>query len=355
MAVMLGAIVCVVLFVPFVAVSYRRRGSMSFGRAVVWVGAAVYALAIWTYTLLPLPQSDDYRCVGVNLNPLGFVDDINAAIATGHPLTSMLLLQLVFNVALFVPLGFFLRVLAGRGFFVTVAVGLGVSLLIEFTQLTGVWGLFPCAYRVFDVVDLMSNTLGALIGAVLAYVVPAHVRSTAVRPEAAQPRPVTRGRRLLAMVCDAAGFWLVSVTVSVGAALAYAVVTGAKELGDWPVAAGTISAVALWTIVTLATGQSIGDLAVLLRYTQPRVPQVLARVLRLAGGVVGWIAVGYVPLIGSQLSAAFVIAAFVLIFLTPDSRGMPGLISTQRLIDARETSGAAPDGSDSSRHASPRR
>ena len=35
-------------------------------------------------------------------------------------------------------------------------------------QLTGLMGVFPCAYRLFDVDDLLWNTTGALIGFALA-------------------------------------------------------------------------------------------------------------------------------------------------------------------------------------------
>ena len=42
--------------------------------------------------------------------------------------------------------------------------GFGMSLFVETTQLTGTWGLYACSYRVFDVDDLMTNTLGAVLG-----------------------------------------------------------------------------------------------------------------------------------------------------------------------------------------------
>lgn len=37
--------------------------------------------------------------------------------------------------------------------------------LIELTQLTGTWGIYPCAYRQFNVDDLLLNLLGVLAGA----------------------------------------------------------------------------------------------------------------------------------------------------------------------------------------------
>ena len=49
-------------------------------------------------------------------------------------------------------------------------------------QLTGLMGVFPCAYRLFDVDDLLWNTTGALIGFALAMfslrLIPARVADT---------------------------------------------------------------------------------------------------------------------------------------------------------------------------------
>ena len=42
--------------------------------------------------------------------------------------------------------------------------GAALSLGVELTQLTGLWGLYPCAYRQFDVDDLILNVAGVLIG-----------------------------------------------------------------------------------------------------------------------------------------------------------------------------------------------
>lgn len=45
--------------------------------------------------------------------------------------------------------------------------GFGLSLMLEVTQLTGIWGIYPCAYRQFNVDDLIMNALGVLVGAAL--------------------------------------------------------------------------------------------------------------------------------------------------------------------------------------------
>jgi hypothetical protein len=50
----------------------------------------------------------------------------------------------------------------------TVALGFALSLLVELTQLTAAWGLHSCAYRKFDMDDLILNTLGVALGFAIA-------------------------------------------------------------------------------------------------------------------------------------------------------------------------------------------
>ncbi len=103
------------------------------------------------------------------------------------------MLQVLLNVLLFMPLGFFLRVLGGRGIVTAVVAGLGISLFVETTQLTGVWGVYPCAYRLFDVDDLVTNTLGAVLGsAIAAVIVPRRIWNATVENASAP-----HGRRLV--------------------------------------------------------------------------------------------------------------------------------------------------------------
>ncbi|MEU4013779.1 VanZ family protein [Microbacterium sp. NPDC028030] len=346
-AIAIGVAFGVVLFVPFVAISYRRRGRLGFGRTILWLSALIYFWAIWTYTLLPLPDPDAIRCVGAITDPMSVVRDVQTALAApGNPLRHPALLQLAFNVLLFVPLGVFVRVLAGRGIVVALAAGFGLSLLVETTQLTGVWGVYPCAYRFFDVGDLMTNTLGAVVGCTLALVVPRSLRGSGARPDADLARPVTRGRRALAMLCDGLGYLFVSFGVSIAVQLWLQFVMDDRAAvldGRIANAAGTITASALWLVVILAGGRSVGDLAVQLRYTGSRMPVPVARFLRWVGGIGG---LGALPLLGGLFepaSSALILVAIVLLFTTRLGRGLPGLLSGQQLSDARADAG--PDSS----------
>ena len=344
LAIALGAVVGFVLFVPFVAVSYRRRGGLTFGRFALWAAALVYFLAIWTYTLLPLPDPDAVRCAGVNLDLLAFVGDIRGAIARpGDTLTDPAVLQLLLNVLLFVPLGFFVRVLGGRGILVALMAGLGLSLFIETTQLTGVWGIYPCAYRVFDVDDLATNTLGAVIGSLLSLAVPRRLRGMARSDDADLPRPVTRGRRALAMLCDALGFALAAAAAGIATQVALLALGQRDEVADGAIGTfvATVAPAAAWLVAILVTGRSIGDLAVQLRYRGGPVPAWLARPLRWIGGVSGLALLGLLPAPWSLFGFVFALLTVVLFFTTRAGRGIPGLLSGMRLTDARRESDAA--------------
>lgn len=340
-AILFGVAVGFVLFVPFVAVSYRRRGGLSFARSALWAAALIYFLAIWTYTLLPLPDADTIRCVGTNVDVFAFVDDIRGAVARpDNTFTDPAVLQLLLNVLLFVPLGFFVRVLGGRGIVVAFAVGLGLSAFIETTQLTGVWGLYPCAYRVFDVDDMLTNTTGAVIGSLLSLIVPRRHRGMARSEDADEPRPVTRGRRGIAIVCDVLAFGLVGAAAGVFTQVLLQAIDRRDLVLEGEIA-GVVGAVlppALWLVLILVTGRSVGDLAVQLRYRGGRMPEWLLRPVRWAGGISGLAVLNALPSPWSLAGMVFGLATVVLFFTTSAGRGIPGLVSGAVLTDAREQS-----------------
>lgn len=338
-AVALGLLAGFVLFVPLVAISYRRRGGLTFGRFLLWTALLVYFMALWTYTLLPLPDPASLVCAATNTDLLAFADEVGVALdRSGGDLRDPAIRQLLLNVLLFVPLGVFVRVLGGRGVVVALFVGFGVSGLIELTQLTGVWGLYPCAYRVFDVDDLMTNTLGAVLGSLLSLLVPRRHRGMARRADADLPRPVTRARRLLAMLCDVVGAALVSLFAGVlfqSALLMLGAVAEMRDGGAAGVVAG-VTPIAVWLIVVLVTGRTVGDLAVQLRFEGGELPVALARFLRFAGGIGAYLVLFALPGAWDFVGWLFALVSVIFVFVTPDGRGLPGLLSQQRLVDARE-------------------
>lgn len=73
--------------------------------------------------------------------------------------------QLFFNIAMFIPLGFFTEGCLRWGLRATALSGFALSSFIELSQLTGNWGLADFTYRTFDVDDIVNNTAGAVLGA----------------------------------------------------------------------------------------------------------------------------------------------------------------------------------------------
>ena len=69
---------------------------------------------------------------------------------------------------LVVPFGMFLRYYVRTSWKTCLAASFGLSLFFEITQVTGIYVFYDYPYRLFDVDDLLMNTLGGMIGFVLA-------------------------------------------------------------------------------------------------------------------------------------------------------------------------------------------
>ena len=149
------------LTLPILAYLYHRDGRLKFVSVASTYLAVLYVMGLGCFTLYPLPSGSSglgiTRGIPWQLNPLAFVGDIAREGISAVP-------QIVFNVVLFVPLGFIAGRLVRLGFWKTVALGFAVSFLIEAAQGTGLFGIYPFSYRTADVDDLIYNTLGACVG-----------------------------------------------------------------------------------------------------------------------------------------------------------------------------------------------
>nr|WP_275547946.1 VanZ family protein [Clostridium cuniculi] len=104
--------------------------------------------------------------------PFNFIRDIlkEASINIYNPrtyvsiFTGRAFFQAFFNVLLTLPLGVYIRYLFKKDIKVTMLVCFLFSIFVEVTQLTGIYGIYKYPYRLFDVDNLMLNTLGGVIG-----------------------------------------------------------------------------------------------------------------------------------------------------------------------------------------------
>ncbi|GAA1273579.1 hypothetical protein Psi02_04650 [Planotetraspora silvatica] len=347
-----GALLAVILFVPFVFLSYRRRGEVGLGAALLAFGLLVYGLALLAYTLFPVPRIDGTWCAAntamshPQLDPLRFLDDIAQDRRTpglrGLP-ANPAVQQVVFNVALFVPLGAYIRHYFRRGVVTAVVAGAVVSLLIEVTQFTGNWFLFSCPYRLFDVDDLFANSLGAAIGVMFAPLLHLVYGRHATLP-ANVARPLTARRRLLGMLVDLVAVFLLGGVLATG--LHLVVRFGHVQMAEHPWGALADSALNPWLPAVLllalpslgADGATLGQHAVRLRRTRANGTRAGIRIVPalLFGGFGYCVLVGldsFVPAAGGL--ANLLLLACLLLALPRSHRGLSGLVSGLTVTDSR--------------------
>lgn len=334
-AIVIGAVVAIVLFVPFVAASYRLRGGLTASRTLGWVALLVSFLAIWTYTILPAPAiTDAYRCTTPNLDLLTDLRDILAIQQSGSSLIANAALQVVvLNIVFFMPLGFLLRFLFGWGVTRALGAGLVVSLAVETTQLTGIWGLYSCSYRLFSVGDLLHNTLGAVLGSLVALVV---LRRRQSHGAPVEPNSVvTLGRRLLGMLSDVLVVTLVSLLAGLTVSLIRILVLapGSATASDpLETTIGIGFGLAAYLIPLCLTGSTVGESAVLVRATGGWHPTIGARFVRAAVGLGGIVVLSeLVPIVGDVLALALAVALVISVIIDRDRWGLATRAAGMRL------------------------
>ena len=177
-AVLVFPVAAALIALPFLIHHYRKYGGMTFARFFLSYSFVLHALCAYFLVILPLPDREAVAQMtgsSVQLLPFSFFRDLSkeTGFQLAEPTTylpallSTFTLQFVFNIALLVPLGFYLRYYFRRKLLPAVLISLGVSLFFELTQLSGLYGYYPRAYRLFDVDDLLCNTLGGFLGYVL--------------------------------------------------------------------------------------------------------------------------------------------------------------------------------------------
>lgn len=353
-AVVAGLVLSVALFMPFLAASFRVRGRVTLSRAVLWVALLIAFLALWSYTILPAPlPTDDYRCTTPNLDILYDLKDIVRIQAAGSSLIANAALQVaLLNVLFFIPIGFLVRVMFGWGILRAIAIGLLLSLAVELTQLTGLWGIYPCSYRLFSVADLLHNTVGAAVGSLLALLVSRRGPSrtpacddsqpdTAGRPRAAEgasSSPLTPGRRLLAASADALLY--ATVAVGVGALVGVLAASAGRVTDPWENAIGILVSSALYLAPVVATGATWGERAVLIRVTGGWRPVLLARLVRALGGLGGVIlAFNTLPAIGGWVVLGLIAVQLAVVWIAPRTRSLGALLAGMRVRVSRVDGG----------------
>ena len=167
--------VAFLITIPYMVYQYRRRGSVPKLHTTIVYSFVFYLMCAYFLVLLPLPADrTTYVAYAATpqLIPFNFVHEFLAetTFSPSDPATWPRLLrdpyiyEAIFNVLLLLPLGAYLRYYFRRTWWQTLIIGFLVTLSFETTQLTGLWGIYEHPYRLFDVDDLIQNTLGAMLG-----------------------------------------------------------------------------------------------------------------------------------------------------------------------------------------------
>ncbi|MCE5343247.1 MAG: VanZ family protein [Eubacteriales bacterium] len=208
-------LVAAMITFPYMVHQYRRYGAILLLRTVILYSFVLYLMCAYFLTMLPLPS----RAIVAGLTTpylqlTPFTDVVRWVRQSGFVFSDLStwsglivnrdLFIIVANVVMMIPLGIYLRYYFSCSLKKTVLITLGVSLIFELTQLSALFGIYPRPYRLCETDDLMTNTLGGLIGYWLAkpltHLLPSRARMDELAYRRAAHVSVTR--RITAAIMD---------------------------------------------------------------------------------------------------------------------------------------------------------
>lgn len=174
-ALLIFPFLAIFISIPYIIIQYRKYGSVLALRSVIIYSFVLYLLCCYLLIILPLPSLEKVAgsaTITPQLIPFTFFNDfiVDSHIQLNDPSTylsalqSLAFLTIIFNIMLFIPLGIYLRYYFKSKWYHVLMIACGLSLFFELTQLTGLYGIYPKAYRIFDVDDLITNTFGGILG-----------------------------------------------------------------------------------------------------------------------------------------------------------------------------------------------
>ncbi len=171
-------IIALLITLPYMIKQYHKYGSIPLLRTFVVYSFVLYLLIAWFMVILPLPSIKEvskYTTPWTQLVPFQGLKDIIATtnfnildVSTYLPtLKNPCVYTVLFNFVLTIPFGVYLRYYFKRRWWEVFILSFLLSLFFEVTQISGLFGIYPRPYRLFDVDDLIVNTTGGLIGFVI--------------------------------------------------------------------------------------------------------------------------------------------------------------------------------------------
>lgn len=177
-AILIFPLIILILWIPFLLFMYHKYGSVNKIRVFIIYSFILYMITIYFLVILPLPSKEKLMKmpnIEPILIPFSFIKEIinESSFVITDPNTYLKSLfepciyTVVFNIFMTVPFGMYLRYYFKCNIKKVIIFSFLLSLFFELTQLTGLYYIYPKPYRVFDVDDLIMNTLGGIIGYVM--------------------------------------------------------------------------------------------------------------------------------------------------------------------------------------------
>lgn len=211
-------VIAVIFSVPYLIYNYKKYGSIMSLRVWIVYSFILYLLCTYCLIILPLPSAEKAQSLHgyhMQLNPLNFIFDIikHTHINFQDPRSFFTIfknwafLTTVFNIFMTLPFGFYLRYYFRNNLKQIAIKTFLLSLFFELTQLSGLYFIYAGNYRLFDVDDLITNTLGGVLGFTLANLLAKFLptREEIDLKSYDRSKKISLLRRLVALMFDAIG------------------------------------------------------------------------------------------------------------------------------------------------------
>ncbi len=214
-ALLLFPFLAAMITLPYIIMQYRKYGSILPIRVLIVYSFIFYLLCAYFLVVLPLPPIEEvasYTKPIMQLIPFASLKEftMNSSLIWNDPATYLTALNepslylIVFNILLTVPFGIYLRYYFQCSWKKTLLLTFLLTLSFECLQLSALFGYYPRPYRLFDVDDLITNTLGGMLGYAITPVFAHFLVSRSRMDEKAydRGRSVSPLRRVLAFFFD---------------------------------------------------------------------------------------------------------------------------------------------------------
>ena len=214
-ALLLFPFLAAMITLPYIIMQYRKYGSILPIRVLIVYSFIFYLLCAYFLVVLPLPPIEEvasYTKPIMQLIPFASLKEftMNSSLIWNDPATYLTALNepslylIVFNILLTVPFGVYLRYYFQCSWKKTLLLTFLLTLSFECLQLSALFGYYPRPYRLFDVDDLITNTLGGMLGYAITPVFAHFLVSRSRMDEKAydRRRSVSPLRRVLAFFFD---------------------------------------------------------------------------------------------------------------------------------------------------------